>query len=193
MPSFSLGIAKLPSSAFKNTRLAPYIGFETPHIIRYEEKMAWEKDVVYRKSGVESMHHMQFVDRVKEVAALRTREEAIRITEATLETLGERIERTKTDQVAAQLPNELKAYLLKREHDYNFLLEEFYNRVSRRTRIGYPQAVRQSRSVMAVLQEAVSGSNVKDVFSDLPGNYGELLGNEPKDPLSPTMEKEEGR
>jgi uncharacterized protein (DUF2267 family) len=156
---------------------------------RWREK----KGVAYGKSGVESMQTMQFVDRVKEVAALRTREEAIRITEATLETLGERLERTKTDQVAAQLPNELKAYLLKREHDYNFLLEEFYNRVSQRARIGYPQAVRQSRSVITVLQEAVSGSNVKDVFSDLPGNYGELLGNEPKDPLSPTVEKEEGR
>ncbi len=59
------------------------------------------------------MEYDEFIDRVQERLNLDSRDDAIRITEVTLATLGERLDRLERDQTAAQLPNELKAFLLK--------------------------------------------------------------------------------
>jgi uncharacterized protein (DUF2267 family) len=82
----------------------------------------------------------------------------VRATEATLETLGERLylHRTEGRHLASQLPKELEEYLLKRQGSGHYLLEEFYNRVSARMDTGYPHAVNRARAVMAVLREAVA-------------------------------------
>lgn len=134
------------------------------------------------------MNYAQFLDQVKEKAALESREEAARAAEATLETLGERLQKPERDRLAAQLPNELKKCLLKRKHDYNFLLEEFYNRVSTRAQVGYKHAVKQARTVMSILRGDVWRSELEEVFSELPTEYSELLGKKPAGPLSPTRE-----
>ena len=86
----------------------------------------------------------------------------------------------------------LKDILFRREDaPYNYDLEEFYNRVSARANLGYPDAVRYSRSVMAVLCRAVSEGKINDVFDKLPDQFKELFGREPDGALSPTRKSSE--
>ncbi|MFW6373252.1 MAG: hypothetical protein ACOC3W_06090 [Thermodesulfobacteriota bacterium] len=42
---------------------------------------------------------------------------------------------------------------------------------------------------MSVLQEGVSRSKIDEMRSQLPADYGELFGDEPHSPLSPTSEE----
>jgi uncharacterized protein (DUF2267 family) len=128
------------------------------------------------------MTYEEFIERVQEQADL-TRDEASQATRVTLATLGERIYRTEREDLAAQLPPQLGAQLSERQpgevtrQDVDrFPLEEFYNRVSGRLDIGFPQGKRRAQVVVAVLQEAVSPEQMAAVREALPAEYGELVG-----------------
>lgn len=60
------------------------------------------------------MQFDDFINRVREHTGLDTPEEAIAITKAALETLGERLDRKVRNGVAAPLPDELIDFLLAR-------------------------------------------------------------------------------
>lgn len=47
-------------------------------------------------------------------------------------------------------------------------------------------AEKLSKAVAAVLKRAVSGGEIKDVMDSIPGDYGELFGEKPAGPLSPS-------
>lgn len=132
------------------------------------------------------MKYAKFLDQVKQRTGLSSQEEVLLMVQATLETLGERLEKAEREKLAAQLPDPLKEILLGRQVTDRYDLEEFYNRVSARGEFGYPEAVRGSRAVMAALQEAVSKGEIGDILSELPEEYRELFGEPPASPLSPT-------
>jgi len=136
------------------------------------------------------MQYDEFIKRVQERANLESLEEAVRATEATLETLGERLylHRTERRHLASQLPKELGEYLLKRQGDGHYLLEEFYNRVSARMDVGYPHAVNRAQAVIAVLRAAVASGEWEHIQSKLPDEYDELLGEEPEIPEASSYE-----
>lgn len=128
------------------------------------------------------MQYDAFIQRIQEYADLETQAEAVALTKAVLATLGERLYRTERDELAAQLPNGVKEFLFAERDRGNtrqvvqrFSLEEFYNRVSARAEIGRPDAIRQAKAVMAVLQEAVSAGEVQDVMAELPDEFTELF------------------
>jgi uncharacterized protein (DUF2267 family) len=123
----------------------------------------------------------EFLNRVQEQASLSSLEEARRVTEATLQTLGERIYRSARDDVATQLPVELSNYLLNRaqpevtpRHVERFSLEEFYNRVSARAGLSYTQAVDRAPAVMATLREAISSGEWQDLMEELPAEFDQI-------------------
>lgn len=125
----------------------------------------------------------EFLDRVQKRAGLASRDEAVRATQATLETLGERVYRSARDDVAAQLPKGLKEHLSRRAAPQmtpqdvdRFMPDEFYHRISARAGVGYPAAVVQARAVMATLREAISAGEWQDLREELPPEYEELLG-----------------
>ncbi len=121
------------------------------------------------------MDYQTFLKRVQENAGLDTLAEAIQVTQAVLETLGERLPRTEREQLAAQLPGELKVILLHRHPDYPFPLEEFYVRVGGRARTTRVHAAEWSRAVMRALNEAVSQGEMEDVKAVLPKEYEALI------------------
>ncbi len=128
------------------------------------------------------MQYDEFIQRVQEYAELETQAEAVELTKAVLGTLGERLYRTEADDLAAQLPNGVKEFLFAEQDRENtrqevqrFSLQEFYNRVSARAEIGRPDAIIQTKAVMAVLQEAVSTGEVEDVMDALPGEFRDLF------------------
>jgi uncharacterized protein (DUF2267 family) len=114
-----------------------------------------------------------------------SRQEAARLTASTLETLGERLYRTEREQVAAQLPDELKPSLHKRARDQNtrqdverFPLEAFYHRVSARADVDHQHAITGAQAVMQVVRSAVSAGAWNDMVARLPGSYDELTSSE---------------
>jgi uncharacterized protein (DUF2267 family) len=128
------------------------------------------------------MQYDEFIHRVQEYADLATQEEAVQLTKAVLATLGERLYRTERDDLAAQLPKGLKEFLFVeqdpehfRQEVRRFSLEEFYNRVSARTEVGRPDAINQTKAVMAVLQEAVSAGELADIMAELPNEFDALF------------------
>lgn len=105
---------------------------------------------------------------------------------AFLSTLGELIPGTERDNLAAQLPKELKSAFSTERDSGAFELEEFYNRVSSRAGIGYEDAVERSQAIASVFKRAVSGGEIEDILSKLPAEYGELFGLRETGPLSPS-------
>lgn len=122
------------------------------------------------------MQFDEFITRVQEHARLDTRDEAITLTRAVLETLGERLDRKVRNGLEAQLPNELKEFLMARtENSDQYTLEEFYNRIGARADLKYRDAAEQTRQMLAILRQAVPDGEIEDVREDLPTEYGELF------------------
>jgi uncharacterized protein (DUF2267 family) len=123
------------------------------------------------------MQYKEFIDRVQQLTGCGSPEEAVQATRATLETLGERLSRRETRQLATQLPKELGTYLHQRQEQQQFFaLEEFFNRVSAREGTRWHQAVAHAQAVIAVLREAVSPGEIEDVRIELAPEYDALFG-----------------
>jgi len=122
------------------------------------------------------MQFENFITQVQEQTRLDTRDESIRITKAVLETLGERLDRKVRNGLEAQLPNELKDFLLARaEHSGQYDLQEFYNRVGARADLTSSNAAERTRQVISILRQAVPSGEIVDILEDLPPEYGELF------------------
>ncbi len=123
------------------------------------------------------MQFDDFINQTQEQTRLGTREETIAITKAVLETLGERLDRKVRNGVVAQLPDELKDFLLARSDNTDrYELSEFYNRVGARADLNYQDAVRRTRQVFSVLRQAIAAGEVQDILESLPSEYEELFG-----------------
>jgi uncharacterized protein (DUF2267 family) len=123
------------------------------------------------------MQYDEFIDQVQETAGFTTRDESERVTQAVLETLGERVDRKVWNGVAAQLPDALKEYLRARvERTDRYSLEEFYNRVGARAGLKYKEASERTQQVFSVLRRAISEGEWKNLMMSLPHEeYGELF------------------
>lgn len=132
------------------------------------------------------MDYNQFVQKVQEYAGITSRDDAVQAVQATLETLSERLPRTHREHLAAQLPQELKAYLPRRQNMEYLLLEEFYGRIGNRAKVSYRNAVKYAEAVVRVLREAVAQGELEDILSVFPDDFNELFGRKPSGPLSPS-------
>lgn len=121
------------------------------------------------------MRYDEFILRVQAEGGLRSRDDAVRITRATLETIGERISRVHRQHLSAQLPVGLGAYPVKRKRKDLFMLDEFYNRVVARSEMGKREAAAGVHAVMQVLRQAIAPGELGDIFGDLPAEFDELL------------------
>lgn len=141
------------------------------------------------------MKYEEFIQRVRDEAALTAPDEALAAIEAVLGTLGELLSPTERRHLAAQLHKPLKDAVSRwverppREmtRPHRFSLEEFYERVGARSDVRYPAAVKHTQAVMRVLHEAVPEGELNDIFRELPEEYEELLTGTPKSPTSPSI------
>lgn len=123
------------------------------------------------------MQYQEFVERVESrITPAQTAAAELAIA-STLATLGERITGGEAEDIAAQLPEELKGPLYDRETGdaQEFSLDEFYERVARREGVSVEEATEHVAAVMGVLREALSGGEVEDVISQLPAEFEPLL------------------
>ena len=128
------------------------------------------------------MKYAEFIDQVREDFSPGSEDEALRMTRATLETLGERIYRTARQNLAAQLPDQIKQLLVARTEPEGsmqdvdqFPLQEFYHRVSARAEMGYPRTLDGVKIVMRVMRQAVSPGIWEQLGNELSADYDEIL------------------
>ena len=99
------------------------------------------------------------------------------MTQATLATLAERITRGEADDLAAQLPIELRPWL---EHTGSeaerFSAREFIRRVEHRVpRLDRQNAEDAVAAVLVTVREVVSGKELRDLTSQLPADMRALF------------------
>jgi uncharacterized protein (DUF2267 family) len=120
------------------------------------------------------MDYDRFIDLVAERAGV-SREQAERLSLATLRTLGERISGGEARDLAAQLPTRLGSPLMPAEEEAEgFDLDEFIRRVAERAGMDRHTANIGMAAVMTTLREAVSSGEFDDVMSQLPLEFREL-------------------
>lgn len=135
------------------------------------------------------MQYDEFIDRVWEKSRLESRERAIEITQATLETLGERLDRTVRRGVASQLPKELKDMLLSRPDTDLYELQEFYQRVGARADTKYYDAAERATAVLSILREAVSKGQIQEMIDSLPEQFSRLFDGDVSGPGFPSLDR----
>lgn len=120
----------------------------------------------------EKMQHDAFIGQVQARARLDSRGAAETATRATLETLAERIPSDLAEDVAAQLPAEIRENVRRitvdAESVERFGQDEFMSRVAQRAHSDESDSVRLARAVFEVLDEATTGSTMDKVRHTFP-------------------------
>lgn len=132
------------------------------------------------------MDHDSFIGQVQNRAELASRGAALSTSRATLQTLGERIQEGEATNLAAQLPDELGRFL--EEHadtTESFDFQEFISRVAERDEnLGDEHGINDddlsaaalhARTVVDVLDEAVTEGQIEDIRDQLPDDYDDLF------------------
>ena len=122
------------------------------------------------------MDYEQFVTTVEqEIGDHTPAAEAAAAAQATLQTLGERIDREEARQLAAQLPPELAPWIATATPAERFDAYEFVRRVSEREDVDPAAAQRHIRAVLDALARTVAGKEWSDVVAELPRSFAPLL------------------
>lgn len=122
------------------------------------------------------MKHEEFIAKVAELGAL-PHDRAEQAANATLQTLGEVLPGDEAEDLAAQLPGELRPALAGAGASAErFGADEFVRRVSRREGSEISETGEHVRAVLATVEEAVTGGQLEDLVTELPGDYLGLFG-----------------
>jgi uncharacterized protein (DUF2267 family) len=131
-----------------------------------------------RRRGVQcacmSVDYSSFIEKVEQEANA-PREDAERAARATLETLGERISAGEAEDIAQQLPEELRPVLIRGRDPQPFDVGEFVHRVAMREGVKEPVAKEHARAVFAALGWVVSPKEIDDMAAQLPDNFHDLV------------------
>lgn len=130
------------------------------------------------------MQYNQFIENVQKKTGINSRDEAVAVTRAVLETLGERLDQRTRNGLVAEVPNELKVYLEARGNHPDsyatdpdhYTLTEFYKRVGARANLTYYDAAQRTWQVMSVLQQAIPSGERDEIINSLPEEFCELFG-----------------
>jgi uncharacterized protein (DUF2267 family) len=102
-------------------------------------------------------------------------DQAVRATEATLQTLADRIDAGEARDLAAALPDAIAPYLGTATPAQRFGLDEFLRRVAEREGVDLDTARRHAEAVLIVLQRAVGPREFADLSAELPKDFAALL------------------
>lgn len=123
------------------------------------------------------MEEADFHETVRQRGNLDSVDDARRVTQATLGTLGERLSDGEVADIAPLLPDEVADPLLDAGEGgtAGFAFDEFVERVAEQTEETETDAIRHARAVGATLVEAVGREEIHDARSQLPNEYDRLF------------------
>ncbi|HTX32395.1 MAG TPA: DUF2267 domain-containing protein [Solirubrobacteraceae bacterium] len=110
---------------------------------------------------------------------------AIRATRATLQTLGERIDRGQARRLAAELPPEIAPWIATPTPAEGFDVDEFVDRVAAREGVDPITASRHVAAVFTALAQAISDREYAGLVAELPRRFAALL---PRGPHVPVVD-----
>ncbi len=117
------------------------------------------------------MDYDQFIEAVAQRAQV-SRDEAEALARATLMTLSERINGGQARDLAEQLPDRIRGWLLPTdENAERFDPLEFLRRISAHAEVDTDRAEQGTRAVLATLRDAVTHKEFSDMFCQLPKDY----------------------
>ena len=121
------------------------------------------------------MNFDEFTGQVQYRLQLPDTGRAVRATRATLMTLGQRIPEGNADDIAANLPLEIKWYMTGavHEHGQRFDWQEFVARVSEIERVDPPKAAYHARVIVDLVREEVPESDFQQLRDMLPESEDE--------------------
>jgi uncharacterized protein (DUF2267 family) len=130
--------------------------------------------------GIDNMQCEEFIASVASNGDLSV-EEAVTLTRAVLATLADRISGGEAQDLAAQLPDPLKAALISvQENAEGFSFEEFVERTAEDAGTDVDEAERAVDAVFTTLREAVTPGEFDDVLSQLPADFHRLGASQPR-------------
>jgi uncharacterized protein (DUF2267 family) len=117
------------------------------------------------------MDYDQFIEAVAQRAQV-PRDEAEALARATLMTLSERINGGQARDLAEQLPDRMRGWLLPTdENAERFDPREFLRRVGVHAEVDTDRAEQGTRAALATLRDAVTRKEFSDMFCQLPKDY----------------------
>jgi uncharacterized protein (DUF2267 family) len=126
------------------------------------------------------MKYVQFIENVRERTGVSLGQ-AEALTQATLQTLAERITGDEARDLAAQLPKELWEFLNKTKQGAEaFDLDEFIRRASLRADVDRELARNAVQAVFQTVHAAVTDGEFEDVVAQLPKEFQELMPTVPR-------------
>jgi uncharacterized protein (DUF2267 family) len=121
------------------------------------------------------MRYEEFLTQVEERAGIE-RDQAERAVAATLTTLARRLTAEEAQNLAAQLPSELKVPLVgTTAAAESFGADEFLLRVSEAAEMDEDEARRSAGVVLAALRDTVTKEEMRDVLAQLSRDYDALF------------------
>jgi uncharacterized protein (DUF2267 family) len=124
------------------------------------------------------MDDSAFIDLVADEAHLE-HDDAERAVHATLQTLGERIDREEARQLAAELPPGIAPWIATTTPAEGFDADAFAERVARRADLDDHAARRAVSAVLDAVARTVSRQEWDDMVAELPAGYAPLLSRGP--------------
>ncbi len=121
------------------------------------------------------MDRNTFISQVRNRAELADEPAAEKATRATLEVLGKRLYGGESSDLAAQLPDGVKDYLIPAEANQPFDRDTFVQMVAEREGVNTPTAEQHIKIVLSVLSEAVSTGEFQHIWSQLPNDFASLF------------------
>lgn len=128
------------------------------------------------------MQNQEFLSEVQERIGTESSDEAATATRAVLQTLADHLAGNAPAKLAAQLPEEIGAFITEHKNDpeaegEGFGVEEFVRRTAERSGTEDLEAARnQAVAVLAVLREAISAGEFDKMRGTLPAEYDALFG-----------------
>jgi uncharacterized protein (DUF2267 family) len=145
---------------------------------------------IFDQTYDEVWRYERFITTIEQKAGISW-ENAENAARATLETLAERISGGQARDLAADLPGDVRNWLLTGGGDAEpFDANEFVRRVAEREGVGTDTAERHIRAVLAALARLVLHNEVADLIAELPKDYQPLFGDAAqltRDPAAPDV------
>jgi uncharacterized protein (DUF2267 family) len=134
---------------------------------------------IFDEAYDDTWRYERFVTTIQQKAGIAW-DKAERAARATLETLAERISWGQANDLAADLPRDVRRWLLdaasKSRNAEPFGVEDFVRRVAAREDVDTDTAEKHARAVFVALARLVRGRELQDLLSELPREYERLLG-----------------
>jgi uncharacterized protein (DUF2267 family) len=132
------------------------------------------------------MEYTEFITHVQSLAQSESREEAEVATRSTLEIIKQIIPSDEREELATEIPQELREYLCGSETEpiQSFHLLEFIERISQKENVAPTIAAIHVRAVFAVVQNAVSPEKFRRFYDYFSHDYEELFNISPIEQIS---------